>query len=125
MMTSRPNILFITADQWRGDCLGYAGHGTVKTPHMDALATEATVFLRHYAPAAPCSPARAGLYTGLYQMNNRVVNNGTPLAHRFDNVAKAVRRAGYTPTLFGYTDIAADPARHSAADPALHTYEGV
>ena len=125
MMTSRPNILFITADQWRGDCLGYAGHGTVKTPHMDALATEATVFLRHYAPAAPCSPARAGLYTGLYQMNNRVVNNGTPLAHRFDNVAKAARRAGYTPTLFGYTDIAADPARHSAADPALHTYEGV
>ena len=125
MTQPRPNILFITADQWRGDCLGYAGHATVKTPHMDALATEATVFLRHYAAAAPCSPARAALYTGLYQMNNRVVNNGTPLAHRFDNVAKAARRAGYTPTLFGYTDIAADPAMHSPADPALRTYEGV
>ncbi len=29
--------------------------------------------------AAPCSPARACLYTGLYQMNNRACRNGSPL----------------------------------------------
>jgi arylsulfatase A-like enzyme len=119
------NILFVTADQWRGDCLGYAGHPVVKTPHMDALAAQGTAFMRHYAAAAPCSPARAAMYTGLYQMNNRVVGNGAPLDHRFDNIARAARRQGYVPTLFGYTDISADPKAHDANDPALRTYEGV
>src|SRR3954463_16208670 len=84
----RPNILFITADQWRGDCLGYAGHPRVRTPHLDALAAGGTAFLRHYAQATPCSPARACLYTGLYQMTTRVVRNGTPHDARHDNVAR-------------------------------------
>ena len=119
------NILFITADQWRGDSLGYAGHPLVKTPNVDALASDGTAFLRHYSNAAPCSPARACLYTGHYQMTNRVVRNGAPLAHRFDNIALAARRAGYRPTLFGYTDQSADPTVLPASDPRLRTYEGV
>ena len=65
----KPNILLITADQWRGECLSAAGHACVKTPNVDALAAEGVLFRRHYAGAAPCSPARASLYTGLYQMN--------------------------------------------------------
>jgi len=125
MADTRPNILFITADQWRGDCVGYAGHKVVKTPNMDALAAEGTAFLRHYAAAAPCSPARAAIYTGLFQMNNRVVSNGAPLDDRFDNIARAARRAGYVPTLFGYTDISFDPREYDPADPALRSYEGV
>lgn len=119
------NILFITADQWRGDCTGYAGHKLVKTPNLDALAADAVAFLNHYAQAAPCSPARAGLYTGLYQMNNRVCRNGTPLADRFDNIARAARRAGYDPTLFGYTDVSLDPTGKAADDPDNTTYESV
>ncbi len=119
------NILLITADQWRGDCTGYAGHPIVRTPTLDALAAEGTAFLNHYAQAAPCSPARAGLYTGLYQMNNRVCRNGSPLAGRFDNIARAARRAGYDPTLFGYTDVALDPSRKAPSDPDNTTYEGV
>ncbi|WP_423067074.1 alkaline phosphatase family protein [Devosia sp. CN2-171] len=118
------NILFITADQWRGDCTGYAGHPLVKTPNLDELASQGVAFLNHYAQAAPCSPARASLYTGLYQMNNRVCRNGSPLADRFDNIAKAARRAGYDPTLFGYTDVSPDPTVHHENDPDLTTYEG-
>ena len=38
IMSARPNILLITADQWRGDCLGLLGHPVVKTPTLDALA---------------------------------------------------------------------------------------
>lgn len=124
-MTARPNILLITADQWRGDCLGAVGHPVVKTPHLDAFAETATVFEQHYAATAPCSPARASLYTGLFQMNHRVVWNGAPLDDRFDNIARAARRAGYTPTLFGYTDTSPDPRAHDPQDPALSTYEGV
>ncbi len=97
----------------------------VNTPNIDALAAEGVTFLNHYANAAPCSPARACLYTGLYQMTNRVVRNGTPHAHRFDNVALAARRAGYTPTQFGYSDQSADPTIVPPGDPRLLTYEGV
>ena len=64
---------------------------------------------RHYSQATPCAPGRAALYTGMYQMNNRVVANGTPLDDRFDNVARVARRAGYAPALFGYTDQGVDP----------------
>lgn len=124
-MTGRPNVLLITADQWRGDCLGYLGHPFVRTPHLDALAEDAVTFTRHFAPCAPCSPARASLYTGLYQMNHRVVSNGAALDDRFDNIARAGRRAGYEPTLFGYTDTALDPRGRAADDPALRSYEEV
>ena len=59
-------------------------------------------------------------------MNNRVVANGTPLDDRFDNVARAARRAGFDPTLFGYTDQGVDPRLVAAGDdPRLSSYEGV
>ena len=121
----RPNILLITCDQWRGDSLGAAGHPVVRTPNVDALARQGTLFRRHYAGSAPCAPARACLYTGLYQMTNRVCRNGTPLDARHDTIALAARRAGYEPVLFGYTDVAPDPRRHHPADPVLRSYEGV
>ena len=59
-------------------------------------------------------------------MNHRVVANGTPLDDGFDNIALAARRAGYTPTLFGYTDQSIDPrVTTGASDPRLQTYEGI
>ncbi|WP_036258363.1 alkaline phosphatase family protein [Mesorhizobium sp. WSM3224] len=123
--TSRTNVLLITCDQWRGDCLSAAGHPVVKTPNVDALAAEGVLFRRHYGGAAPCSPARACLYTGLYQMNNRVCRNGTPLDARHGNIALSARAAGYDPTLFGYTDVSLDPRQLAAGDPRLRSYEGV
>ncbi len=124
-MKSRPNFLLISADQWRGDCVGAAGHPVVQTPHTDALAADGALFLNHFAGAAPCGPSRAGLYTGLYQMNHRVVRNGAPLDDRFDNIARGARRAGYDPTLFGYNDVTVDPRTTTKNDPRLSTYEGV
>lgn len=121
----RPNVLLITCDQWRGDCLSAAGHPVVRTPNVDALAAEGVLFPRHFGGAAPCSPARACLYTGLYQMNNRVCRNGTPLDARHGNIALSARAVGYDPTLFGYTDISLDPRLLAAADPRLRSYEGV
>lgn len=121
----RPNVLLISADQWRGDCLSAVGHASVKTPNVDALAQDGVLFARHFAGTAPCSPARATLYTGLYQMNHRVCRNGSPLDARFDNLALAARRGGYDPTLFGYTDTAPDPRGMDPNDPHLTTYEGV
>lgn len=120
------NVLFITLDQFRADSFGAAGHPLVKTPTLDRLAREGVRLSRHYSQAAPCSPGRAALYTGTYQMNNRVVANGTPLAAGFENVATLARRAGYVPTLFGYTDQGIDPYDAEGPDDArLDSYEGV
>ena len=121
-----PNVLLITLDQFRGDCLSVAGHPVVRTPSLDALAAEGVRFARHYSQSSPCSPGRAALYTGTYQMNNRVVANGTPLDARFDNIALAARRAGYDPVLFGYTDQSIDPRDATGPDdPRLSNYEGI
>ena len=121
-----PNILLITLDQFRADSLSCAGHPIVRTPALDTLASQGVRLTRHYSQAAPCSPGRAALYTGTYQMNNRVVANGTPLDTRFDNIAHAARRAGYSPALFGYTDQGVDPrVIADPDDPRLSTYEGV
>ena len=65
------NLLFITADQWRGDCLSSRGHQVIETPTLDALAADGTLFERHYANAVPCGPSRACLHTGMYLHNHR------------------------------------------------------
>ncbi len=123
---SPPNLLFVTLDQFRGDSMSCAGHPVVRTPTLDALAAQGVRFARHYAASAPCAPGRAALYTGMYQMNNRVVGNGTPLDDRFDNIARVARRAGYSPILFGYTDQGVDPRTVTDPnDPRLSDYEGV
>lgn len=120
-----PNVLFVTLDEFRGECLSAAGHRVVRTPALDDLAAHGVRFARHYAQASPCAPGRAALYTGTYQMNNRVVMNGSPLDDRFDNIARLARRNGYDPVLFGYTDQAIDPRTVEPDDPRLETYEGV
>ena len=124
-MTRRPNVLFICADQWRGDCMSALGHPNVKTPNLDALAADGVLFTSHYGQCTPCGPSRASLLTGLYLMNHRSGRNGTPLDARHTNVALEARKAGYRPALFGYTDTSADPRDLDANDPALTTYESV
>ena len=97
----------------------------MKTPNLNELASEGVLFRKHFAQTVPCGPSRASLFTGLYAMNHRSVNNGTPLDRRFTNIAKEVRKLGYDPTLFGYTDTSADPRRFHENDPFLRTYEGM
>jgi arylsulfatase A-like enzyme len=120
------NVVLVTLDQLRGDSMSAAGHPLVRTPNLDALAAVGVRFARHYSQSAPCGPGRASLYTGMYQMNHRVVANGTPLDARFDTIALAARRAGYTPALFGYTDQSLDPRLADGPDdPRLSTYNGI
>ena len=119
------NILFIVIDQWRADALGCAGNPILKTPNLDRLAADGVLYTQHFVQASPCGPSRAALLTGTYQHNNGVMRNGTPLSHRFTNIALECRKAGYDPALFGYTDTTVDPTGLVATDPALRTYESV
>jgi len=118
------NVLFITADQWRAECLSALGHPVVRTPNLDALAREGVLFAKHFANAAPCGPSRTTLHTGMYLQNHRSGTNGTPLDNRHTNWAKEALTAGYDPVLFGYTDISLDPRELEDDDPWLKTYEG-
>jgi arylsulfatase A-like enzyme len=124
-MTDTPlNVLFITCDQWRGDCLSALGHPMVRTPHLDALAKEGVLFTCHFANAAPCGPSRASMHTGMYLQNHRSATNGTPLDARHTNWAREAAACGYDPVLFGYTDTSQDPRGLDRGDPLLSTYEG-
>jgi len=61
---SRPNVVLICADQWRGDALSVAGHDVVRTPFLDQMAQRGTRFARAYSGTPTCVPGRVGLMTG-------------------------------------------------------------
>jgi len=58
------NVLLITADQFRADCLGCSGADFLATPNYDRLAAEGVRFTRAFASNPICVPARATLTTG-------------------------------------------------------------
>lgn len=61
----KPNIIFIVADQWRGDCLGlYRNEHPVMTPHLNQLASEGVLFTQAYADCPICMPQRVTMLTG-------------------------------------------------------------
>lgn len=123
-MTKRSNILMIVFDQFRGDLLTDSPLGRVaRLPNLRTLMADAVTFSRHYTVVAPCSPARASLLTGQYPTNHGVVRNGTPLRHDTPTLATELRKAGFLPRLFGYTDSAQDPRVLDSGDPKLQTYE--
>ena len=97
----------------------------VQTPNLDALAAEGVLFTKHFANAAPCGPSRASIHTGMYLQNHRVSGNGTPLEARHTNWAIEMRKQGFVPALFGYTDTALDPREHSSTDPMQKSLDGV
>ncbi len=119
------NVMVITADQWRGDCLSRLAHPVLKTPHLDQLASEGVHFTKHFTNVVPCGPSRASLHTGLYLHNHRAGTNGTPLDSRFTNWALELRDHGYDPVLFGYTHTSMDPRGVPELHPGLKNDEGI
>jgi arylsulfatase A-like enzyme len=65
---SKPNILFLFADDQRADALGAADNTYIKTPHIDKLAQAGTRFTNGYVMGghhgAVCAPSRAMLMSG-------------------------------------------------------------
>ena len=64
--TSKPNIIFILADDLGYADLSFTGGKDVRTPHIDALAAKGIFLKNFYANSTVCSPSRAALLTGLY-----------------------------------------------------------
>ena len=61
--TRSPNIVFILADDLGWGDLGAYGHPYARTPNIDSLAAEGTMFHRFYVTGHTCQPSRAGFMT--------------------------------------------------------------
>lgn len=100
--THRPNILLITSDQHRGDAYGFEG-STVRTPHLDLLASQGTRFSACITPNVVCQPARASILTGLLPLTHGVHDNGIDLDEDIADrgFAGTLGRAGYSTAFIG------------------------
>ena len=76
MPDDRPNILLITTDQHRGDCLGIEGHPVLQTPNLDWLGASGVRFSRAYSACPVCVPARRTLLSGRKPANHGLLMNG-------------------------------------------------
>jgi arylsulfatase A len=61
---SKPNIIYIYADDLGYGELGCYGQTKIQTPHIDQLAKEGIRFTQHYSSAPVCAPSRCMLMTG-------------------------------------------------------------
>src|SRR4026209_2793686 len=63
---SRPNIIFILADDLGWGDLSCYGRPDYRTPNIDLLALQGTKFTDAYSASAVCTPTRCGYITGRY-----------------------------------------------------------
>lgn len=63
---SRPNILLLVTDDQRWDSMSCMGNPILRTPNMDRLASEGTLFTNAFCTTAICAASRASILTGQY-----------------------------------------------------------
>lgn len=96
----RPNILFIITDQQSADAMSCRmGSQYIKTPVMDRLAGESTLFTRAYSSNPLCMPWRNSVFTGRYPHQTRITRNENPPGGldpaKFVSMGTYFRNAGY------------------------------
>ena len=109
-MSKVRNILFIMCDQLRWDYLSCAGHPTLETPHIDALAAKGVNFTRAYVQSPLCGPSRMSFLTGRYMFSHGSTWNGVPLSVGQPTMGDYLRPLGLRTALVGKTHMTADRA---------------
>ena len=97
------NVVIIEADDLNPMALGYMGHRVVKTPHLDRLADQGTVFKNCIVHGTACAPSRNSLITGSYPHNTGIYMNASSagLSENVWTFPAALRRAGVYTALYG------------------------
>lgn len=124
MANKRPNIVLITADQWRGDCLGYRkGRHPVMTPHVNQLAAEGVAFQRAYVECPVCMPQRVTTLTGQVASRFGLPHNFTqrpPIDSTRTLPGRLTREAGYQTKAIGKMHFVPARARFGFEHVTLH-----
>lgn len=100
-MATRPNILFVMADDHASKAIGCYGCGINHTPHLDRLAEEGMLFNHCYVTNSICTPSRASILTGTYNHVNGVHTLESKINKYLPNVAKHLRTGGYQTAMIG------------------------
>lgn len=101
---TRPNIIFILADDLGYGDLGCYSQRQIQTPNLDKLAASGIRFTQTYAGATVCAPSRCCLMTGKHTGHATVRGNKKPevgLRPDEPTVASLLKGAGYRTALFG------------------------
>ena len=107
---SRPNIVFILADDLGHGDLGCYGQTKIKTPNLDRIAAEGLRFTNFYCGCAVCAPSRCALMTGKHMGHATVRDNmqrkpGEEGQHAMQpgtvTVAQLLKSAGYATAIVG------------------------
>ncbi len=101
LVGSRPNIIFLLADDLGYGDVGFAGQEKIRTPHIDRIASEGMTFTNHYAGSTVCTPSRYTLMTGRHT-GRMPVEKGASLKSLDDiTVAEVLKKSGYTTHFIG------------------------
>ena len=96
-MAGRPfNQLILMTDEHSRKVLGCYGNKLVKTPNIDKLASEGTLFTDAYTNVPICVPARASFATGDYAHRSRHWDNATPYFGTPSSWGASLQKAGIT-----------------------------
>jgi N-acetylgalactosamine-6-sulfatase len=133
--SSRPNILFIYADDWGWGDLGCHGRANLKTPNLDRLAKEGTDFEQFVVCNPVCSPSRTAIVTGHYPARHLVhqhfashaenVARGMPdwLDPKVTLLPRIMKEAGYATGHFGKWHLSGGGKDIDAPLPAEYGYD--
>ena len=67
---TRPNIVLIVADDLGYGDIGCFGNTTIRTPHLDKLASQGVKLTHNLAADTMCTPSRAAFLTGRYPIRS-------------------------------------------------------
>lgn len=105
---SKPNVIYIIADDLGYGDLSCYGQTKFQTPNIDAIAKKGMMFTQHYSSAPVCAPARGGLMTGYHSGHGAVRGNSEflpegqqPMPADTFTLAHQFKKAGYATGAFG------------------------
>lgn len=100
---SRPNVIYIMADELGYFEPGFNGGRTIQTPNLDRMAAEGLRFKNIFAGSSVCAPTRCCLMTGKHSGHSsvRVNGGGTPLRANEATIASLLKPLGYATGGFG------------------------
>lgn len=98
---NHPNVVFVLADEWRAQDVGYNGNRDVITPNLDKLAKKSVCFTNVISACPVCCPYRASLMTGQYPLTTGVFMNDLMLNPDAVSLGKCFKTAGYETAYIG------------------------